>query len=196
MTHPGRYSLSPARQKLVESLESCRAVDAPEEKDRRRMIHLLVTEAACFDRGHFVPGHFTASGFLLAPDHSGLLLIHHKKLGRWLQPGGHALPNEDDPLEMVKREIEEETGIVDIEVKTPTPFDLDIHRIPAKGNEPAHEHFDIRYLFLVNDPTQVRRCYEETNDIRWFTWDELAATALDPGMMRVVAKVRGHHPDR
>lgn len=186
------YPLSPARQTLYQSLGHHLPWDAQEERDRQRMIDLLVCYETCFSRTHFDPGHFTASGFLLAPDRSGLLLIHHKKLNRWLQPGGHALPGEEDPMIVVRREIQEETGIVDLELITPEPFDLDIHRIPPKGGDPAHEHFDVRYLFIVTEPGKIRRCNEETNAILWFGWEQLAKTELDPGIDRVIQKIHRH----
>ena len=63
------------------------------------------------DRDRFVPGHFTASGFVVSPDGSSLLLIHHRRLDRWLQPGGHIDPEDASPIAAAAREVTEETGV-------------------------------------------------------------------------------------
>lgn len=94
-------------------------------------------------------GHLTASAFILDASHENLLLLLHGKLGKWLQPGGHGDPGEIDPLAVATREAIEETSLCDLRLVTwaPQPFDVDVHEIPARKDEPAHEHLDIRYLF-------------------------------------------------
>src|SRR5207248_2563727 len=63
--------------------------DTHERDHLARMLVLARAPGDPFARDHFAPGHFTASGFVLSPDARALLLIRHRKLGRWLQPGGH-----------------------------------------------------------------------------------------------------------
>ena len=98
-------------------------------------------------RDTFAPGHYTASAFVLSPDGRDLLLIEHAKLARWLQPGGHVDPDDADLVAAARREGAEETGLHDLELLQPAPFDLDVHVIPARKADPEHRHFDVRYLF-------------------------------------------------
>jgi 8-oxo-dGTP pyrophosphatase MutT (NUDIX family) len=115
------------------------------------MLALLDVPGDPFARDHFVPGHFTASAFVLSPARDALLLIHHSKLHRWLQPGGHVDAGDPDVLFAAQREVEEEVGLVDLSPAEPGAglFDADVHRIPARRAEPEHEHFDLRFAFVA-----------------------------------------------
>lgn len=87
-------------------------------------------------------GHFTGSAWLVSGDGQRALLMHHRKLNRWLQPGGHA-DGDTDLARVALREAEEESGLSELVVE-PDIFDLDRHRIPARGEEPEHWHYDAR----------------------------------------------------
>ena len=89
---------------LREQLHGYLAADATEASYVARMVELTEREAAC-ERSHFAPGHFTASAFVLSPDRRELILIHHKKLGIWVQPGGHVETSDEDLLSAARREV-------------------------------------------------------------------------------------------
>jgi len=141
------------------------------------MLDLLGAVPDPFDRRCFSPGHFTASGFVLSPDRRAVLLVSHRRLGRWLQPGGHIDPGDRDPESAARREITEETGVGALGLLVPDIFDVDIHAIPPRGDEPAHRHFDLRFAYLaaagdiVVDP--------EVHDARWAPLDALDGYDLD-----------------
>lgn len=139
------------------------------------------------NRDRFDPGHFTASGFVVSPDGSSLLLIHHRRLGRWLQPGGHIDPEDPSPIVAAAREVEEETGVV-TEAVIADLIDLDIHRIPPRDPEPVHEHFDLRFAFraLAADLTVD----DEVRDAVWVRWDDLASYDVDESVFRGAAVLR------
>ena len=95
-------------------------------------------------------GHLTSSAWLVTPDRRSTVLAHHKKLNRWLQPGGHADGN-GNLFEVALDEASEETGL-SLSIFTPVTsliFDIDVHKIPKRGAEPAHMHYDIRYIFQI-----------------------------------------------
>jgi len=137
-----------------------------------------------FSRHSFEPGHITASGFVLSPDLSSLLLVWHRKIGAWLQPGGHIEPGDEDVLAAQRREIEEETGVTDLEWLG--LFDVDVHRFPARGADPAHDHFDMRSAFVAN--AWATSGNEEVEGVRWFPLDDLPRD--DPSITRPAAKLR------
>lgn len=160
-----------------------------ERSHRAALFELLALPGDVASREHYVPGHLTASAFVLAPDRSALLLIHHGKLGRWLQPGGHV--DDEDPtlLAAALREVREETGLADPQVLL-WPFDVDVHEIPPCGDAPAHEHYDVRALLIARTWTIAGS--SDAEDARWFSWAELEeGAASDSSVSRVIGKLKG-----
>jgi 8-oxo-dGTP pyrophosphatase MutT (NUDIX family) len=125
-----------------------------------------------------LPGHITASAFILDQSQRHVLLIQHVGLGRWLQPGGHVDPGET-PLQAAIREALEETGLK-IQALTTEIMDIDIHRIPASSRkqEPAHYHLDLRYLFVAEDD-HVELNEEECGGYRWVKLTDLLTVPED-----------------
>jgi len=79
------------------------------------------------------------------------LLIHHKKLNCWFQPGGHIEIQDTSFRDTAIRETQEELGIETLQYISDTIFDIDIHSIPGKDSEPTHNHYDVRYLIVIDD---------------------------------------------
>ncbi len=155
----------------------------------KRMLSLAQAVSTPFDRMTF-PAHFTASGLVISPCGEWVCLGYHKKLGAWLQFGGHADQGENDPFRIACRETREESGISHLRSfpHSPVPLDLDIHTIPPYGNIPEHEHYDIRYLFIAS-PDRAPTCRpEEHHQVRWFSRHELRALNLDQSLQRSIAR--------
>jgi 8-oxo-dGTP pyrophosphatase MutT (NUDIX family) len=151
------------------------------------MINSLDHCSTCFSRETF-PAHFTGSALVVSWDAARVLLHHHRKLDRWLQFGGHCGGSED-VLSVARREAFEESGIAGLAPVSNQPFDLDIHEIPVFGAEPAHEHYDVRYRFAApNRATATISC--ESNELRWFTLEQAQHQNLDPGLLRMIARLR------
>ena len=166
------------------------ATDPKEVRDRELILGHLQTPGNPFDRGRFLPGHLTGSAFVLDEGGRGLLMVHHARLGKWLQPGGHGEAGETDPFAVALREVLEETGLSSLRPHPGArqPFDLDVHAIPARpGGEPAHLHLDIRYALLAA-PGQVPRASAESQAVAWVPLEEAAART--PDLVRAVAKLR------
>jgi 8-oxo-dGTP pyrophosphatase MutT (NUDIX family) len=156
-----------------------------------RFARLLEDTAAPFSRDQYEPGHITCSACVLDAKGTHVLLVHHARLARWLQPGGHAEPGDATPLAGALRELGEESGIVD-----PAPLrgrsggalaDVDVHEIPARGAEPSHLHFDLRYAFAV-DGSEALRISAESTALRWIAVDRLAEVGADESVARLVAR--------
>jgi 8-oxo-dGTP pyrophosphatase MutT (NUDIX family) len=116
----------------------------PEEKAAAAGFSELLGQGDPFVRTR-LEGHFTASAWLVSADGARVLLMHHAKLLRWLQPGGHADGEADLPRVALK-EAEEETGLTGLVVEDGAIFDLDRHWIPGRRDVPGHWHFDVRYV--------------------------------------------------
>ena len=130
-----------------------------------RFVDFVATHPDCFERS-CAPGHVTGSAWLVSHDRSRVLLGHHRKLGRWLQLGGHA-DGDADVARVALREAAEESGIAGLVLGDPRPFDLDAHEIPARPGEPAHVHWDVRYL-VVAPAGAVVTVSPESLALRWF----------------------------
>jgi 8-oxo-dGTP pyrophosphatase MutT (NUDIX family) len=176
---------------LFLQLASHRAADEAEARDLERIRDFMARHSDPFDR-KIAQGHLTASALVLSEAGDRVLLLHHRKLHRWLQPGGHGQAGETSGEAVALREAIEETGIARLRVHpdAPRPLDVDVHDIPAHGAEAAHQHLDLRYLVLAPAAAALKRCDVETNDLRWFAWEELDALDLDPGLRRALVKAR------
>lgn len=149
----------------------------------------------CFERGLAEPGHVTGSAWIVDPTGTAVLLTHHRKLDLWIQLGGHA-DGEADVLEVARREGLEESGLATLEVLSlaaaedgsPLPFDIDIHLIPARRDEPAHLHFDVRYAFRA--PDRAVASSEESHALAWVPLADLAAYTRDVSVHRMAGKWR------
>lgn len=157
---------------------------------------LLAESPRPFSRYQFHPGHVTASALVLSPDARALLLVFHRRLGRWLQPGGHVEPGDPDLEAAARREAREETG-VQLRSDGPAPLvGVDVHAIPARADEPAHRHHDLVFGFIAEGeqlaPSGGHRA-------RWVAIERLDELHLDRALRRSLSRaleVRSLKPAR
>ena len=180
------YGLMIETQKsLIHSLQSYSTLFVEEEIFKSKFLELL-EHPGSFYRDH-LPGHITGSAWIVNEDLSKVLLVLHAKLGRWLQPGGHA-DGDENVLNVALREAKEETGLRNIQILSPVIFDIDIHPIPARKDFPEHLHYDVRFLLQASE-RDLLAISDESTDLKWFPVDELRAlTGNAPSIMRMVGK--------
>ncbi len=179
------------RQPLLDLLYAHRPYDIAEQTMLADTIAFVTNQPDCFERSLLI-GHVTGSAMLVSPDRQRVVLIHHRKLDRWFQPGGHA-DGQTDLVAVAQCEAEEETGLTQLRLITkanqqPAVFDVDIHLIPARPTEPAHWHYDIRFLFEAN-PAEPLKATAETKAVGWFTLPEAERMANSESVARMLWKI-------
>ena len=133
-------------------------------------------------------GHLTASALVAEEGTGRVLLMHHRKLNKWLQPGGHCDGDANLPG-VALREAVEESGIETLRI-LPEVIDVDIHPIPERLGEPAHRHLDTRFIVLARRGATPRQNVE-SNDLRWLTVEEALALGVDDSVARLFRCVSG-----
>lgn len=164
-----------------------------EEQAKEVMLTFINQYENCFERTLEI-GHITASCWLLNKEHTQALLMHHKKLNRWLQLGGHC-DGDSDVLRVALKEAQEESGIIGIEPIHDSIFDLDIHLIPETKKEKAHYHYDVRFLLHVVSDEQIMK-NEESNDLRWIDKNRSLIPTDEPTIHRLFNKWIGWSKQR
>jgi 8-oxo-dGTP pyrophosphatase MutT (NUDIX family) len=171
---------------LRSSLSLYQPIKDQEAGYKTQMLELFSEGEIAFERRRKA-GHFTASAWVLDPSNRSALLILHSKIGKWLQPGGHADGNQD-LLEVAQKELAEETAISSIDLLKTSIFDLDVHTIPAHKGIPEHLHYDMRFIFRGNSQTPIQ-INHESKDIQWVPLDEIPTlVGNDPSICRMVEK--------
>ncbi len=142
-----------------------------------------------FDREH-LPAHVTGSAWVVSPDFSQALIMHHVKQDQWFQPGGHA-DGDADILRVALRETSEETGLDPDQVKllSDEVFDVDIHTIPASQHDTWHEHIDLRFLVQIDNRLPVPG-NDESHEVLWVDLRDVSAYNNNRSTWRMVEKTR------
>jgi len=151
-----------------------------DESSHDLVLEVLANGRTMWRRSEFEPGHFTASGFVLSPDGDSLLMIRHRKLDRWLQPGGHIEVGDATVEAAARREVLEETGVGDLRSLGARPVRIDVHEIPERGSDPAHLHLDLGLGFQA--VSQGIGPIDEVIEARWVAFADLERYGIDDAL--------------
>ncbi len=173
------------RANLIQQLEDYDSRWPAEKAAIGQFLEFVKAHADCFERSLRV-GHVTGSAWVVNEAGTHVLLTHHRKLDRWLQLGGHS-DGDSDTVAVAMREIAEESGLVNIELLGKGIFDIDIHEIPARGDEPAHFHHDVRYAFKAFWG-EAYTVSDESHDLSWVEIEKLADYTTEESMVRMAQK--------
>ena len=170
---------------LLVDLAEYEPADEEEAESLGFITDFLKSEAEPFSR-RTQRGHITSSAFVLDESYANVLMVWHRKLKRWLQPGGHVEDDDESTSASAMREAREETGFsVKPGVLGRRVFDVDVHRIPAYKGEPEHLHLDIRYIFIA-----AEKVGEADHEVRWQPLDE-KIEGYDHSTIRALGKIAG-----
>ncbi len=176
MTTHQEMGAAPSPKRALEIIYSYTPVDVVSTHYKERFVDLITRYPDDFgNRYNYrsgIHGHMTAQAFVYHAGRNAIALLHHKKLNIWLGQGGHMEPGDDDMLATALREAFEEAGFKDLCLMQDSPIDIDIHGFPARGDQPDHLHYDVRYLFQTDDDT-LRLNPDEGSDILWVPCTDL-----------------------
>lgn len=156
------------------------AGDGEATKSRELTLALLDWSTEPFSRRTFTPGHVTCTGVVLDPVREAVLLVHHRRLNRWLLPGGHVEAEDEAIWHTARREVIEETG-ADLNGYPGLLVGVDVHPIPGRGWEPLHLHHDLIFAFHAN--SAAFKSSPESRAVAWCRFDEFDRYKL-PGSVR------------
>jgi 8-oxo-dGTP pyrophosphatase MutT (NUDIX family) len=179
-----------SRATLLDELRAYVPFDERERAMRDRLVAFVGAHPDAFERALAI-GHVTASAWIVDPSRTRALLTHHRKLGRWLQLGGHA-DGDPDVRAAALREAREESGLASLRFVGDAIYDLDVHAIPARRGEPAHEHFDVRFA-LEADPDEPLLVSGESHELAWIPLADLARYGADESVLRLARKTPRLH---
>lgn len=161
--------------------------DGEARKSRELTLALLEWSEAPFSRRTFTPGHVTCTGLVLSLARDSFLLVHHRRLERWLLPGGHVEDDDATPADAARREVIEETG-AELTKEPGMLVGCDVHPIPGRRGEPLHLHHDLIFGFEAQNGTAI--CSPESRAV---VWRSVADVADLPGsIQRCLLRWRGH----
>ncbi len=174
-----RFNLGDTLNRLTRMLDAHQPADDKEARDIQLIKQLIAAHPDILSMSCEI-GHITASALVVDLSSGRALLHFHKRLGRWLQVGGH-IEYETDLARAALREAREETGLPDLEHfppgEAPSPIDYDVHTIPESGEAPQHLHLDFRYVLATSRPGALAPAQGESTRFRWLK----SADALDEG---------------
>jgi 8-oxo-dGTP pyrophosphatase MutT (NUDIX family) len=173
------------RKPLLDKLSAYRPADPYEARMAEQLRGFVEAHADCFERSLAI-GHVTGSAWIIDRERTHALLTHHRKLDKWLQLGGHA-DGDPDILRVALREAREESSLEEVRPVSEEIFDVDIHTIPARGSEPEHFHYDVRFLFEA-DRGSALAVSEESRSLAWVPLDRIAEFNGEQSVLRMVAK--------
>jgi 8-oxo-dGTP pyrophosphatase MutT (NUDIX family) len=178
------------REALLNALSGHAPADAREAESLSWMRRFVEAPEDPFARENPV-GHITASAVVARPGGEAFLLVFHRKLSRWLQPGGHVEHADASAFEAALREAREETGIREFEAPlAETILDVDVHAIPARKSEPEHHHFDVRFLLTTEGAIDLAATDDPTRPIEWRSREDALAAGVDASLRRALEKAR------
>jgi 8-oxo-dGTP pyrophosphatase MutT (NUDIX family) len=170
---------------LTEELSKYFPEDEREIEYKQKILFFLKNAANPFLRSN-LEGHITGSAMLLNSDCSKFLIMHHSKLNKWLQLGGHS-DGDQNLLDVAIKEAKEESGIMNIVPIIPEIFDVDVHLIPANSRDPMHFHYDIRFLLKTVDNDNFIQNHE-SKELRWVDLHNYQNYGLEESINRMAKK--------
>jgi 8-oxo-dGTP pyrophosphatase MutT (NUDIX family) len=170
----------------MEILKHYEPQSEPEKLYKSQMLELYEAKGQLAFLRKSLNAHFTASAWIINPETDTVLLIQHKKLNKWLQPGGHA-DGEVNLEKVARKEAFEETGLINLQLASNSIFDIDIHLIPKNNQVPEHQHYDVRFVYFCRN-TEETQINSESINFQWLNIEDVKKLSNEPSVLRMVEK--------
>ncbi len=177
------------KSEVIRMLSEYTPVDGNEVIFKKQIIDFIINNEIFLGTRN-IAGHLTGSAWIVNYDRSRALLTHHKAINKWLQLGGHTEEGESVKAASI-REATEESGLTLLKFLSDGIFDIDVHRIPAKGEKPEHYHYDIRFIFEADDEEEIKISHESI-DVRWVELETIECFNNSESIMRMKRKTKGY----
>lgn len=174
------------KAELIESIQRYQE-EYPMEDGPEAVMEFIGSTDNFFGRDSLF-GHITCSAWVLNAERSEVVLVKHRRLNRWIQPGGHIEPFET-PLEAAFREGVEETGILGLIPWKKDLFHVSVHYFPAGKDGPAHYHYDLRYLLFAPPDRELVET-DEVDGVRWVRLAEIREYTEEPTIIDMTEKTK------
>lgn len=173
------------RQPLIQLLQHYVSVYPQERAVVDQYLEFVNSHVNCFSRTE-LSGHVTGSAWVVNKAGTHVLLTHHRKLNIWVQLGGHA-DGQTDALAVARREAIEESGLQNLVTLSDQLFNIDIHPIPERGDEPTHLHYDATFTFQASD-TEEFVVSDESHSLEWVEISRMWQKTDEESVMRMADK--------
>lgn len=160
----------------------------PDEKNKvEQTLRFIQNHKDCFYKSS-LQGHITTSAWVVDTSGAKALLTHHKKIGTWVQLGGHVEKEDQGLYQAARREVVEESGLTEIKLLRPEIFDLGVYEIPPYESVPKHIHYDITFLFQSLENSENISMSDESHDLKWFSLTGLLEGPFEDSVKRMAKK--------
>jgi 8-oxo-dGTP pyrophosphatase MutT (NUDIX family) len=177
----------PKRRWLLKKLDHYEPFDEGEATMVARLLSFVLAHERCCDR-RLEGGHVVVGAWVLDQRREQVLLLRHRKLGKWLQPGGH-IERDESLIDAARRELTEESGLRKFRLLSGEVFDFNVHTIPARAGEAEHIHYDVRFVFEASSSAKLQ-VSDESHELRWVNLAKVLRLNDSSSMKRMIAKTR------
>jgi 8-oxo-dGTP pyrophosphatase MutT (NUDIX family) len=176
------------RDSVISILTDWQAPDPAQDALRHAVLAFVLGHAdAC--RRECVPGHVTASTMVLDDTGTAVVLTLHRRLGRWVQLGGHCDDDDPDVVAAALREATEESGVSGLRI-VPELAAIHVHPVTCSLGVPTR-HLDLQFVARAPAGAQIA-ISDESDDLRWWPVDALPP-GTDYALAQLVSRARAMH---
>jgi len=178
-------------KRLYNEIKSYVPYDEKEALDKEVMLEFIKNNEDVLTRNNKI-AHFTTSAWIVNKEKTKVLMIYHNIYNSWAWVGGHS-DGDDDLLCVIKKEIEEETGLINLKQLTNRIYGINIVTVDShikRGKVVnSHLHFDVEYLFEADDTEKVRIKEDENSGVKWVDIDKVLGYTREEKMKPIYRKL-------
>lgn len=178
-------------KRLYKEISNYIPFDEKEKLDKEVILDYIKNNEDVLTRNNRI-AHFTTSGWITNKERNKILMIHHNIYNSWAWVGGHA-DGDEDLLRVVKKEIEEETGLTNVKELQEGIFGLNIitvfNHIKRGQQVNSHLHFDAEFIFEASEEDRIRKKEDENSGVEWIDIDKVVESSTEEHMKPIYQRL-------